>query len=75
MKKDRDHLPRLLTARDIAQRLNVSEYTVHRWCRMGKIPCMSISRIYRFDRDRIEEWLASRHRGPEPTRRTKGEVA
>jgi excisionase family DNA binding protein len=40
--------PQLLTARDVADRLQVSAMTVYTWARLGELPCVRIRRIIRF---------------------------
>jgi excisionase family DNA binding protein len=65
---------RLLTARELADRLGVSVETVLRWARRGKLPAVYLSsRAIRFREDEIDAWLDERaapRRGVLPPRRT-----
>ena len=53
---------RLLRARDVAERLDVSVETVLRWHRAGKLPGgrRLSSSVLRFDAQEIEAWLDER---------------
>lgn len=52
---------RLLTAREVADRLAVSPETVLRWHRAGELPGFRLaSNCLRFDEAELERWLAIR---------------
>ena len=46
-----------LKIEDVAELLKVSETTIRRWLRDGKIPAYRINHQYRFNRIEIENWL------------------
>lgn len=46
-----------LKIRDVAELLNVSETTVRRWLKDGKIPAYQLNHQYRFSRNEIEDWM------------------
>ncbi|CAM0116874.1 PTS sugar transporter subunit IIA [Rhabdochlamydiaceae symbiont of Dictyostelium giganteum] len=46
-----------LKIKDVADLLNVSETTVRRWLKDGKIPAYQLNRRYRFSRGEIEDWI------------------
>lgn len=46
-----------LKIKDVAQLLNVSETTVRRWLKDGKIPAYQLNRQYRFNRSEVEDWM------------------
>lgn len=46
-----------LEIKDVAELLNISEVTLHRWLTEGKIPAYRIDREYRFSRSEIEDWI------------------
>lgn len=48
-----------LKIKDVAELLNVSEMTVHRWIGDAKIPVYKIHGQYRFSRPEIESWVLS----------------
>ncbi len=52
----------LLTAKQIAQMLNVKSSTVYEWAQMGYIPCIRLGTgkkkpLVRFSQFRVQEWL------------------
>lgn len=46
-----------LKIRDVSELLNVSETTVRRWLKDGKIPAYQLNHQYRFSRNEIEDWM------------------
>lgn len=53
----------MLTAAELAARLNVSTDTVRRMCHAGKWPHSKIGRLYRFTEEHYQAIIAT----PEPT--------
>lgn len=52
---------RLLTAREVGDRLGVSSETVLRWTRRGELPAIRLpGGAIRYRPDALEEWLANR---------------
>lgn len=50
-----EQLPALLTVAEVAERLRMTDETIHRWARDGKIPFVQLpSGIKRFRREDIE---------------------
>jgi len=47
---------RLLTARDVAELLGLTPWTVYKWARTGRIPCIKFQRHTRFKLADIERW-------------------
>lgn len=56
------HLPDLLTVAEVAKVLRVSDETIHRWCREGRLQHVPNLPLKRFRRDYIEALVA----GEEP---------
>lgn len=48
-----------LSVRDSAKLLNVSEKTIYRWIKEGKLPAYRVSDQYRFNRAELLEWATS----------------
>ncbi len=48
-----------LNVRDSARLLNVSEKTLYRWAKEGKLPACLVNEQYRFNRAELLEWAAS----------------
>jgi len=46
-----------LKLKEVVDMLQVSEKTIYRWIKDGKIPCYRINHQYRFHSDEIEEWI------------------
>jgi len=67
----------LLTVKDMATRLQVKEKTIYAWTSQGKIPCVKVNGVIRFDERAIEQWLQACHvpvgppRMPAPNRRNR----
>ena len=47
----------LLTAEEVADFLRVKPATVYEWAKSGKIPASKVGRLWRFQREQIEEWV------------------
>ena len=52
-------LPRLLTAREVADALGVSEARVYELARMGLLPATRLGRQVRFNARAVAEWIES----------------
>jgi excisionase family DNA binding protein len=48
----------------LAQRLNRSERLITYLARQGKIPFKRIGRIYLFEKNEVEDWIAEQRRNP-----------
>jgi excisionase family DNA binding protein len=59
----------LLTVKDMATRLQVKEKTIYAWASQGKIPCVKVNGVIRFDERAIEQWLQTCHVPVGPPRR------
>lgn len=47
-------LPELMTVPEVAEALRLSDETVHRWARLGKLPVVNVLGVKRFRRVDIE---------------------
>ena len=47
----------ILTAKEVAEYLNLHPLTVHRYARDGKIPAFKIGTDWRFHKKYIERWI------------------
>ena len=54
------HQELLLTAKDVAERLQITEAWVHEAARTGDLPSIQIGRFRRFEQADIDEWIASK---------------
>ncbi|MCX5682867.1 MAG: PTS sugar transporter subunit IIA, partial [Planctomycetota bacterium] len=48
-----------LGVKEVAELLNVSEKTVYRWLKQGKLPAYRVNEQYRFNRAELLEWATS----------------
>jgi excisionase family DNA binding protein len=48
----------LLEVPQIAHYLRVSDVTIYRWCREGRLPCLKLGNTWRIRRSALEEFLA-----------------
>jgi len=48
-----------LKLKEVAELLKLSEKTIYRWVKDGKIPCYRINHQYRFRTDEINQWAVS----------------
>ncbi len=53
----------LMTVREVAEYLRVTEKTIYRLLRRGRIPATKVGHQWRFDRVSIDEWLQRRSVG------------
>ena len=62
----------IMTAKEVADYLNLHTLTVHRYAREGKIPAFKIGTDWRFHKKYIEKWikekLASNQQGKKNTK-------
>jgi excisionase family DNA binding protein len=54
---------RLLTAREVAERLSVPESWVRQESREGRMPCLRLGRYVRFEWTAVVEWLEEQRAG------------
>ncbi|MFH1338324.1 MAG: helix-turn-helix domain-containing protein [Candidatus Omnitrophota bacterium] len=52
MRKDK-----LLTIEKAAEYLGIHPGTLYRWARAKRIPAVKMGRVWRFRRERLDEWL------------------
>lgn len=48
----------VLDLRDAASYLRITERLLYRLARQGKIPCAKISSLWRFQKSKLDQWLA-----------------
>jgi excisionase family DNA binding protein len=57
----------IMTVREVAKYLRMHEMTIYRMARQGEIPAYKVGNRWRFNRQRIEEWLGEHEVGNTPT--------
>lgn len=58
-------MPQIMTTREVAKYLKLHEITVCKYAKEGKIPAIRIGRVWRFDKDAIDNFIASQTEGLE----------
>lgn len=48
-----------MTTKEVAEYLRIHEITVGKYAAEGLIPSVRIGRVWRFDKNRIDEWIAN----------------
>jgi len=54
-------LAELMTTREMAKYLKLHQITVCKLCKEGKIPAIRIGRVWRFDKEAVDRWIAASH--------------
>jgi excisionase family DNA binding protein len=55
-------MPEIMTTRETARYLKLHEITVCKHASEGKIPSLRIGRLWRFDKEAIDKWIAKGRR-------------
>jgi excisionase family DNA binding protein len=56
-------MPRLLTAEQVGQRLQLPKTWIYAAARRGELPCVSAGRYRRLDWADVEAWIARKKQG------------
>ncbi len=56
----------LLTVKEVAALLRVSAQTLYKMLEAGDIPAVKVGSQWRFDSDKIQEWIEGRAAGASP---------
>jgi excisionase family DNA binding protein len=51
-------LAQIMTTKEMAKYLKLHAITICKLCKEGKIPGIQIGRVWRFDKEVIDEWIA-----------------
>ena len=54
-------LAKIMTTKEIAKYLRLHQITICKLSKEGKIPSIRIGRVWRFDKDVIDKWIAGSH--------------
>ena len=64
-------MPEIMTTKEVAEYLKLHEVTVCKYADEGAIPAKRIGRVWRFDKEIIDQWIAGGQTGP-GTKRSAG---
>jgi excisionase family DNA binding protein len=51
-------MPQIMTTKELAKYLKLHEITICKYASEGRIPAIRIGRVWRFDKDAIDKWIA-----------------
>jgi excisionase family DNA binding protein len=60
---------RLMSIKELAEYLQLNKFTVYRMVQKGKIPCLKISKQWRFKKEEIDKWLETQRKSKFKTKR------
>jgi excisionase family DNA binding protein len=63
-------LAQIMTTKEMAEYLKLHEITICKYAGEGRIPAIRIGRVWRFDKDVIDEWIAKGQSTPEVVQET-----
>ncbi len=52
-------MPQIMTTKELAKYLKLHEITICKYAAEDKIPAIRIGRVWRFDKNAIDEWISS----------------
>jgi excisionase family DNA binding protein len=65
----------IMTAKEVAEYLNIHPLTVHKYAREGKIPAFKIGTDWRFHKKYIERWIKEKSTyGPKEKENKKSDL-
>ncbi len=63
-------MAQIMTTKEMAAYLKLHEITICKYAGEGRIPAIRIGRVWRFDKDVIDEWIARGQSTPEVVKDT-----
>ena len=51
-------MAQIMTTKEMAKYLKLHTITICKLAAEGKIPCVRIGKVWRFDKDVVDEWIA-----------------
>ncbi len=62
----------LMDINELAEYLKLEKQTLYNWLHQQRLPGIKIGRLWRFDKKRVDEWLASNTIEPKRSRKAGG---
>jgi len=59
----------IMTTQEMAKYLKLHEITICKLAAEGKIPAVRIGRVWRFDKNAVDEWIAKGQRTDQPVKK------
>ena len=65
-------MPEIMTTKELAAYLKLHQITILKYAAQGQIPAIRIGRVWRFDKERIDNWIQEGQKSnPRISRKTK----
>ena len=64
-------MPQIMTTKELAQYLKLHGITICKYAAQGKIPAIRIGRVWRFDKEAIDRWIAGAQNDSETNDRSR----
>ena len=64
----------IMTTQEMAKYLKLHEITICKLAAEGKIPAVRIGRVWRFDKNAVDEWITKGQRTDQPVKRSKAKA-
>ncbi len=61
----------IMTTKELSRYLKLHEITICNYAAEGKIPAIRIGRVWRFDKDVIDDWISGNQRKPPVKEKSK----
>ena len=65
----------IMTTQEMAKYLKLHEITICKLATDGKIPAVRIGRVWRFDKNAIDAWIATGQKTDQPVKRSKAKAS
>ena len=57
-------MPQMMTTKELGEYLKLHEITILKYAAQGKIPATRIGKVWRFDKEAIDRWIAEGQNNP-----------
>ena len=67
-------MAQIMTTKEIAKYLKLHEITIGKYAAEGKIPAIRIGRVWRFDKEVIDEWIRGDYKNLQTAKNLKAKA-
>ncbi len=68
-------MAQVMTTKEIARYLKLHEITICKLAAEGNVPAIRIGRVWRFDKEAIDAWIAEGQKKPRAYKKSKAKVS
>ncbi len=65
----------IMTTKELAKYLRLHEITICKHATEGKIPAVRVGRVWRFDKEAIDNWISEDDKNPQKVKKSKAKAA